>query len=97
MNPVLSTIAPSLIRAINARKQAGDIDLGLGEPTLRPDPAPFEAATALVRDHGLPYTPNAGAAELLRHRRLLLLSGDGGRGERVRHHRQRGGAVPGAQ
>ncbi|HEU4557879.1 MAG TPA: pyridoxal phosphate-dependent aminotransferase [Longimicrobium sp.] len=60
MNPVLSGIAPSLIRAINARKRPGDIDLGLGEPTLRPDPAPFDAAIARVRDEGLPYTANAG-------------------------------------
>lgn len=60
MNPVLSGIAPSLIRAINARKRPGDIDLGLGEPTLRPDAAPFDAATARVRDEGLPYTANAG-------------------------------------
>ena len=60
MNPVLSGIAPSLIRAINARKRPGDIDLGLGEPTLRPDPAPFDAATARVRGEGLPYTANAG-------------------------------------
>jgi aspartate/methionine/tyrosine aminotransferase len=64
MNPVLSGIAPSLIRAINARKRPGDIDLGLGEPTLRPDAAPFEAATARVRAEGLPYTPNAGDPEL---------------------------------
>ncbi len=64
MNPVLATIAPSLIRAINARKRPGDIDLGIGEPTLRPDPAPFEAATGRVRAEGLPYTANAGAPEL---------------------------------
>ncbi|HET7462086.1 MAG TPA: pyridoxal phosphate-dependent aminotransferase [Longimicrobium sp.] len=64
MNPILSGIAPSLIRAINARKRPGDIDLGMGEPTLRPDPAPFEAAAARVRDEGLPYTANAGAPEL---------------------------------
>ena len=60
MNPVLGTIAPSLIRVINAKKRAGDIDLGMGEPTLLPDPAPFEAALRRVRDEGLPYTPNAG-------------------------------------
>jgi aspartate/methionine/tyrosine aminotransferase len=60
MNPLLAGIAPSLIRAINARKRPGDIDLGLGEPTLRPDPAPFEAALGRVRAEGLPYTPNAG-------------------------------------
>ncbi|HSU16956.1 pyridoxal phosphate-dependent aminotransferase [Longimicrobium sp.] len=64
MNPLLAGIAPSLIRAINARKRPGDIDLGLGEPTLRPDPAPFEAALARVRDEGLPYTPNAGDSAL---------------------------------
>lgn len=64
MNPVLDGIAPSIIRAINARKRPGDIDLGLGEPTIRPDPRPFDAATAWVRDNGLPYTPNAGFAKL---------------------------------
>ena len=64
MNPVLDGIAPSIIRAINARKRPGDIDLGLGEPTLRPDPRPFDAATAWVRTHGLPYTANAGFTEL---------------------------------
>ena len=45
MNPVIAEIPPSIIRAINARKKPGDIDLCMGEPTLRPDPAPFEAAT----------------------------------------------------
>lgn len=64
MNPVLDGIAPSIIRAINARKRPGDIDLGLGEPTLRPDPRPFDAATAWVRENGLPYTANAGFGEL---------------------------------
>jgi aminotransferase len=64
MNPVLDGIAPSIIRALNARKRPGDIDLGLGEPTLRPDPRPFDAATAWVREHGLPYTANAGMPEL---------------------------------
>ncbi|HEX8906424.1 MAG TPA: pyridoxal phosphate-dependent aminotransferase, partial [Longimicrobiaceae bacterium] len=64
MNPTLAAIAPSLIRAINARKRPGDVDLGMGEPTLRPDAAPFEAALARVRDEGLPYTANAGDPEL---------------------------------
>jgi aspartate aminotransferase len=64
MNPRLAGIAPSLIRAINARKRDGDIDLGLGEPTLRPDVAPFEAALEVVRREGLPYTSNAGLTEL---------------------------------
>ena len=64
MNPVLDGIAPSIIRAINARKRPGDIDLGLGEPTLRPDPRPFQAATEWVRENGCPYTANAGDAQL---------------------------------
>ena len=64
MNPVIAEIPPSIIRAINARKQPGDIDLCMGEPTLRPDPAPFEAATEWVRRNGCPYTPNAGWDEL---------------------------------
>lgn len=64
MNPRLAGIAPSLIRAINARKKPGDVDLGMGEPTLRPSVAPFEAALERVRAEGLPYTPNAGLPEL---------------------------------
>src|SRR5215217_7926390 len=64
MNPLVTSIPPSLIRAINARKRAGDIDLGLGEPTLRPDAAPFRAAAEWVAEHGCPYTGNAGYEEL---------------------------------
>jgi len=64
MNPALAGLTPSLIRAIHARKQPGDIDLGLGEPVLRPDPAPFEAAMERMRAQGTPYSPNAGLAEL---------------------------------
>jgi aspartate/methionine/tyrosine aminotransferase len=64
MNPALAEIPPSLIRAINAKKRPGDIDLGLGEPTLRPEPGPFAAALEWVRDHGCPYSPNAGFPEL---------------------------------
>jgi aminotransferase len=64
MNPLVTAIPPSLIRAINARKRPDDIDLGLGEPTLRPDPAPFRAAAAWVAENGCPYTGNAGYEEL---------------------------------
>ncbi len=60
MNPTLAQIPGSLIRAINALKRPGDIDLCLGEPTLRPDPRPFEAALAWVRANGCPYSANAG-------------------------------------
>jgi aminotransferase len=64
MNPLVGSIPPSLIRAINARKRPGDLDLGLGEPTLRPDEAPFRAAVEWVAEHGCPYTANAGFPEL---------------------------------
>jgi len=78
MNPHIAAIPPSLIRAINAKKRAGDIDLGMGEPTLRPDPAPFEAALAWVREHGCPYTANAGFPEL--RERIAAYLGIPGRG-----------------
>ncbi|HEX5725135.1 MAG TPA: pyridoxal phosphate-dependent aminotransferase, partial [Longimicrobiaceae bacterium] len=64
MNPLLAGIAPSLIRALAARKRPGDVDLGLGEPTFLPDPAPFAAALEEVRAHGTPYTANAGLPAL---------------------------------
>jgi len=80
MNPVIAEIPPSIIRAINARKQPGDLDLCMGEPTLRPDVAPFEAATEWVRRHGCPYTPNAGWDELRdRIAAYHALPGDPGR------------------
>ncbi|MCS6912466.1 MAG: pyridoxal phosphate-dependent aminotransferase [Myxococcales bacterium] len=64
MNPRLSEIAPSLIRELDARKRPSSIDLGMGEPTLRPDLAPLRAALQWVADHGCPYSPVAGFAEL---------------------------------
>jgi aspartate/methionine/tyrosine aminotransferase len=60
MNPLLAAVQPSIIRRLAELRRPGDVDLCMGEPTLRPDPAPFEAATAWVREHGCPYTPNAG-------------------------------------
>jgi aspartate/methionine/tyrosine aminotransferase len=64
VNPRISLIEPSLIRAINDRKKPGDIDLGLGEPTLPPDMEAFEYAMAWTRENGSRYAPNAGQAEL---------------------------------
>ncbi len=64
MNPLIATVPPSIIRAINAAKRPGDIDLGLGEPTLPPDIRPFEAALEWTRRNGSPYSPNAGFPEL---------------------------------
>jgi aminotransferase len=60
MNPRLRAIEPSTIRAIAAKKKPGHIDLGLGEPTLRPQARFFEAATRWAIEHGTKYTLNAG-------------------------------------
>lgn len=63
-NSRLLNIAPSGIRAIHDRKRPTSIDLAIGEPSLKPDIAPFEAAVAWVREHGCPYTSYAGLPEL---------------------------------
>mgnify|MGYP006278930283 CR=1 FL=1 len=60
MNPCFTNVEPSLIREVNARKKPGDIDLGLGEPVLRPDMAPLQRALAWIEANGCPYTANAG-------------------------------------
>ena len=49
-----------MIREINGKKRATSIDLGLGEPTLRPAMEPLQRALDWVREHGSPYSPNAG-------------------------------------
>ena len=54
-----------MIRALNALKRPGDIDLGLGEPTRKPDMRPFEAALTRIAALGCPYTPNAVSHTLL--------------------------------
>jgi aspartate/methionine/tyrosine aminotransferase len=64
VNPFVEAIPPSLIRAIHARKREGDLDFGLGEPRLRPDPQAFDEALQWVREEGCPYSPNAGYPEL---------------------------------
>jgi aspartate/methionine/tyrosine aminotransferase len=64
MNPRVTAIAPSLIRDLNGRKRPTSIDLGLGEPILKPDPGPLRNALAWVEAHGCPYSPNAGLQEL---------------------------------
>ena len=46
------------------RKRPTSIDLGIGEPSLKPDIAPFESAVEWVREHGLLYTSYAGIPEL---------------------------------
>lgn len=64
MNPRILEVPASLIRELNAKRNAESIDLGLGEPTLMPDIAPFEAATRWVAAHGCRYTSNVGDPEL---------------------------------
>jgi aspartate/methionine/tyrosine aminotransferase len=64
MNPHIAAIEPSQIRAIHARKRPTSIDLGLGQPTLPPEIAHFEAATAWTAAHGCGYSPNAGESDL---------------------------------
>ncbi|GAC1526203.1 MAG: aminotransferase class I/II-fold pyridoxal phosphate-dependent enzyme [Vulcanimicrobiaceae bacterium] len=64
MNPAVASAAGSTIRALHARRRATSIDLGLGEPTLPPNVAHFEAATRWIAEHGCRYSTNAGDAEL---------------------------------
>ncbi|MGP6156981.1 MAG: pyridoxal phosphate-dependent aminotransferase [Vulcanimicrobiaceae bacterium] len=64
MNPALLAVGTSVIRALHARRRPSSIDLGLGEPTLMPDVAHFERATAWVAEHGCRYSPNAGFEDL---------------------------------
>ena len=64
MNPRLSAIPGSLIRELNALKRPTSLDLGLGEPTLKPDPRPFAMAAEWIARHGCPYSPNPGFADL---------------------------------
>lgn len=64
MNPRLTTLEPSLIRELNARKKPGDIDLGLGEPVLAPEPAVLEAGLRWMQDNGCRYSPNLGFLEV---------------------------------
>ena len=64
MNPRVLEIEGSLIRKVATRKRPTSIDLGLGEPTLPPNPAHFEYAMRYVAEHGIKYSPNAGDAAL---------------------------------
>lgn len=66
MNPRVAQISASLIREISSKKKSSSIDLGLGEPSLLPNPAHFEKAMRYVAQHGVKYTPNAGDPALRR-------------------------------
>jgi aspartate/methionine/tyrosine aminotransferase len=63
-NARLAGIKPSAIRSMHERKRNSSIDLGMGQPTLTPDPEPFAVALDWVRRNGCPYAPSAGLLEL---------------------------------
>jgi aspartate aminotransferase len=60
VNPRLDRISLSLIREIAAKRKPSSIDLGLGEPSLSPNPAHLEAGMRYALERGLRYTLNAG-------------------------------------
>lgn len=64
MNPRVLAVAPSLIREISGKKKSTSIDLGLGEPSLLPNPKHFVEAMRSIEGSGLRYTPNAGEPAL---------------------------------
>jgi aspartate/methionine/tyrosine aminotransferase len=60
VNPRVLEIETSLIRKVAAKRREGTIDLGLGEPSLRPNPEHFAYAMRYIDAHGIRYTANAG-------------------------------------
>ncbi|HTX58886.1 MAG TPA: pyridoxal phosphate-dependent aminotransferase [Verrucomicrobiae bacterium] len=64
MNPRVLQIPGSMIRNVAAKKRPSSIDLGLGEPSLPPNPEHFAYAMAAIAKNGIKYTPNAGDHEL---------------------------------
>jgi aspartate aminotransferase len=64
VNPRVLEIAGSLIRKVAAKKRPTSIDLGLGEPSLPPNPEHLEYAMRYVAEHGIRYTHNAGDSAL---------------------------------
>lgn len=60
MNPRVEHISGSLIREIAQKRKPTSINLGLGEPSLLPNPAHLEAGMRYAKEHGLRYTVNAG-------------------------------------
>ncbi|MFN2527146.1 MAG: pyridoxal phosphate-dependent aminotransferase [Candidatus Baltobacteraceae bacterium] len=60
MNPKVTEITGSLIREIAAKKTPGCIDLGLGEPWLKPTMRFWANAIRETEKDGLRYTVNAG-------------------------------------
>jgi aspartate aminotransferase len=64
MNPRVSQITTSLIREIAAKRKPDSINLGLGEPSLKPNETHLRAGMEYALAHGLRYTLNAGDPQL---------------------------------
>ena len=64
MNPAIAAVTGSTIRALHAKRRPTSINLGIGEPTLRPNIAHFEAATRWIAENGCRYSTNIGDADL---------------------------------
>ncbi len=64
MNPRVLEIPGSVIRSIAAKRRPSSIDLGLGEPSLAPNPEHFAYAMTAAFERGMKYTANAGDHDL---------------------------------
>src|SRR5271165_3253075 len=64
MNPAVENISGSLIRALHGRRKPTSINLGIGEPTLKPNAEYFERATRWVAENGCRYSTNIGDLDL---------------------------------
>jgi len=64
VNPRVLEIESSLIRRVASHRRSTSIDLGLGEPSLMPNPEHFAFAMRYIEAHGIRYTPNAGEPAL---------------------------------
>jgi aspartate aminotransferase len=60
VNPRVLAIESSLIRKVASHRRPTSIDLGLGEPSLTPNPEHFAFALRYIEANGIRYTPNAG-------------------------------------
>jgi aspartate/methionine/tyrosine aminotransferase len=64
MNPAIVATTGSTIRALHAKRRPTSINLGIGEPTVMPNVAHFERATAWIAEHGCRYATNIGDEDL---------------------------------
>jgi aspartate/methionine/tyrosine aminotransferase len=64
MNPAIEAVGGSVIRALHAKRRPSSLDLGLGQPTLPPNVANFERATAWVAKNGCRYSAAMGDEDL---------------------------------